>query len=154
MTPMKNIAIIKLLTITILSFSCISKDDPIAQLCETYNKKTPIKIDNSTTLISTTCTDKIFSFDYELDHIGFNDGERFILETMLKENLIKSVNKIDELTILKKRNFKLGYIYYNKNKKPEITIMFYINEIGDFEYDENLSQRLHSKLLESHNSID
>lgn len=147
----KNVnPILKSLILLIISFSCTSNSDPVTQLCKDYNNKTPSNIDDSTTLISVTCTDTIFSFNYELDYPEFNNGQRFKFESMLKENIIKSVNEIKELIILKERNFKLGYIYYNKNKKPEIAIMFFVNEIGDFQYDEMLSQKLLSKLLETH----
>ena len=65
---MNSLFTISLIFISVLQISCQpSNRDQIQELCDSYNRKSPIKFDEWTTLKGASCVDGMFGFNYELE---------------------------------------------------------------------------------------
>lgn len=143
---MKNqLTILGFLILTI--FSCNSKTDKVKELCDNYNKQVPVIIDESTTLKGVTCTDVFFSFHYELNASDIDLVAIVYTEETIKKRLVNTVNTITEFDPLRKSGHNLGYIYNDLNGKTIISILFSVNNKGEYEYNKELSERVQNGFM-------
>ena len=143
---MKNqVTILGFLILT--TFSCNSNADKVKELCDNYNKQVPVVIDESTTLKRVICTDVFFSFHYELNASNLDLAEIVYTEETIKERLMNTVNTTAEFDPLRKKGHNLGYIYKDLNGKTIISILFSINNKGEYEYNKELSERVQKEFM-------
>lgn len=143
---MKNqVAILGLLILSIIS--CNSSTDKVKELFDNYKKQVPLVIDEWTTLKSVTCTDVFFSFNYELKASNLDLAEIVSTEEIIKKRLVNTVNTIAEFDPLRKSGHNLGYIYDDLNGKTIISILFSVNNKGEYEYNKELSDRVQNQFM-------